>query len=280
MQAFYKSIPTHFTYKTYKKMGILKDLEKAADDIKSAVDKAAVAIMSDLKKVESDITTGFTNIKNFLITGFDEAEKDLINSKVSSILNDYAGEIKSLQTLATQGIASADIGVLTQDIKNIFLHNDSTAAAAVISNLITTTMQDMYSEFKAFDTLSLGLDGEIDLLFGVAAGASAGIEMKAFDNESKARVLVDFMASAGAEEGADVGLCLGVWKGNPSGMSGGYLAVTLDADEGAGAGVILYFTLSIDPQFSGIILDINAGEEVEFSIDCGFTIAVGMPSGT
>lgn len=262
-------------------MGILKDIEQAADDIAKAVEAAGAVIINDLDKVEQDITDGLAKIKGFLQTGFDDAEQKIISSLKADVLQKYGTEITALRTLASKGIASADINAMVSDIESIVKNADASSATAIFSNLVTTTMQEMYGEFTAtFDTLSIGCDGEIDLLIGVSAGGSAGIEMSNAGDVSRARMLVDFLASDGVEEGGDLGLCIGIWKGKPKGMTGGFLAVTLDATEGGGLGVVLYFSASVNPEFSGIVLNINAGEELEASIDCGFTAALEVPKGT
>lgn len=261
-------------------MGILKDIESAAADIEKAIKKADAVIINDLEKVEKDISDGMAKIKSYLAKGFDEAEQKIINSLKADALAKYAAEIQALQTLATQGISSADINAIMNDIKSVVTSADAGAASAILSNLVTTPMQQAYQNFTAFDTLTIGLDGEIDLLIGVSAGASGGIEITKAGDVDKARILVDFLGSAGADEGGDVGLCIGIWKGKPKDMTGGFISVTLDADEGVGLGIVLYFTVSTSPSFSGIILNINSGEEIEASIDCGFTVALGVPKGS
>ena len=260
-------------------MGILKDIEQAADDIAKAVEAAGAIIINDLDKVEKDITNGLAKINGYLQTGFDDAEQKIISSLKSDTIQKYAAEISSLQTIASKSFAGTDVNSIATDIEAVVKSADAPSATAILSNLVTSAMQEVYNEFTAFDTLSLGCDGEIDLVLGVAAGGSAGIELSNAGDVSKARMLVDFLASAGAEEGGDLGLCIGIWKEKPKGMTGGFIAVTLDADEGVGLGVVLYFTASASPQFSGIVLNINAGEEVEFSIDCGFTAALQVPKG-
>lgn len=262
-------------------MGILKDIESAAAEIEKAIKDAGAVIINDLEKVEKDINDGMEKIKSYLAKGFDEGEQKIINSLKSDTLKKYATEIQALQTLATQGIGSADITAIENDIKSVVTNADAGSASAILSNLVTTTMQDAYKDFTdTFDTLSIGLDGEIDLLIGVSAGGSAGIELSKPGDIDKARILVDFLASGGAEEGGDVGLCIGIWKGKPKDMTGGFISVTLDADEGAGVGVILYFTASLSPSFSGIIINLNSGEEIEASVDCGFTVALKVPKGS
>jgi hypothetical protein len=262
-------------------MGILKDIEQAADDIAKAVEAAGAVIINDLDKIEKDITDGLAKIKGFLQTGFDEAEQKIISTLKADILQKYGAEITALHTLATKGIANADIDAIVSDIESVVKNADAGSATAILSNLVTSAMQEMYSEFTAsFDTMSIGCDGEIDLLIGVSAGGSAGIEMSNAGDVGKARMLVDFLASDGVEEGGELGLCVGIWKGKPKGMTGGFLAVTLDATEGGGLGVVLYFSASLNPEFSGIVFNINAGEELEASIDCGFTAALEVPKGT
>ena len=261
-------------------MGILKDLENAADDIKNEVEKIGATIINDLEKVEQSIKDGIDKISNFLVKGFDEAEQKIIDDLKNDTLTKYADEITALTNLAKQGIAFADKNSIVDDVVAIVKSADSNAATAVLSNLVTTTMQAAYSEFSKFKTLSFGCNGEIDLLIGASAGATGGMSLDHLADVNKCRILVGFQATAGIEEGGDVGLCLGVWTGEPKDQTGGYIAVTLDADEGAGVGIVLYFSLSISPDFTGIVLNFNAGEEIEASVDCGFSLGLGVPKGT
>ena len=137
-------------------------------------------------------------------------------------------------------------------------------------------MQQAYADFSGFTTLTLYSDDEIDLGFGVAAAAGAGMQMPGTD-PSLSRMLIDFEATAGVEEGADLGLALGIWQVAPQAIQGGFIAVTFGADVVGGANLIIYFSMTEDPELSGIVLDLTAGEEAEASVDFGFTLAFQVP---
>jgi hypothetical protein len=261
-------------------MGILNDLEQIGKDIEGDVEKIGATIEKDLDKAAQAVGNGVDKIKSFLVDGFDQAEQAIINKLTGDTLAKYAAEIKALRTLATGGIAGADRQSIVDDIEAVVGKADATSASALFSNLVTKTMQDAWQYLKTFQTLTFGCDGEIDLGIGVSASAGAGIFLASAADVSKSRILVDFMATAGVEEAADVGLCLGIWSGKPKDVGGGFIAVTVGADAGVGANVILYFSLSADPKFSGIVLDIVAGEDLEASIDCGYTLALPAPAGT
>ena len=261
-------------------MGILKDLENVCNDIDKDVEKIAATLEKDLDKAKQAVSNGIDKLKSFLVKDFDDAELALLKGLQSAKLKKYASEISALQQLAKSGIASADKQSIVNDIESIIGKADSTAAGAVLSNLVTPTMQQAWPSFRSFRAITLGCDGEIDLIVGVSASASAGIYLPSPFDANKARVLIDFLASSGAEEGGDLGLTLGAWVDKPKGVGGGFIAMTVTGDLFAGAGVITVFTLALDPKFAGIVIDLEAGEEAELSIDCGYTLALPVPSGT
>jgi hypothetical protein len=259
-------------------MGILKDLEKVGKDIEHDVEQVAAEIDKELQKAVDAVETGLAKAKALIQQGFDDAEKALIKSVVDDALSKYANAIKSLRTLATEGITSANTQSIVNDIVSAFKNADGSAAAAVLSNLLTDTMKAAYSEFSQFTTLAIYSDDEIDLGFGVAAAAGGGIKMPG-TNPDDSRMVMDFEATEGVEEGADLGLAIGVFCDAPKDMQGGFIAATLGADAGAGANLIVYLSMEFPPKLAGIVLDITGGEEVEASIDCGFTLAFKVPAG-
>lgn len=257
-------------------MGVFKDLEKAGKDIEHDVEKIGATIAKDLKKAANAVETGLAKAAATLKKEIEAEEQALLLGRAKSALAAHAASIGTLRSLATAGIQSADPRSIAQDIANAFEHGDGSAAQAVLSNLQTGPFKDAMGEFEdAFKTLTLYATGEIDLLVGIAAVAGCGID---FDGKpGDARMLMDFDASAGVEEGGDLGLALGIWTEKPKDLQGGFFAVTLGADIGVGADVICYLSMSLDPKFIGVVLDLNAGEEAEESIDCGFTLAFKLP---
>jgi hypothetical protein len=259
-------------------MSILKDLEKIGKDIESDVEKIAATLEKDLQKATDAIENGMKKLADFLEKGFDAAEQKIINDLKKDVLDKYSQEITALQNLRTMGLTSVDTNSVIDDIKNMVSNNGAAIAAQdVLSNIKTPEITAQYGAFSAFKSMTLGCDAEIDLIFGVSAGGWAGMNIPIPEPEND-RILINFNANGGVEEGAEVGLCIGVWIDSPKHLGGGCIAVTLGADEGAGAGIILCFSLSADPEFTGVVLNINAGEEIEASIDCGYTLALKIPA--
>jgi hypothetical protein len=259
-------------------MSILKDLEKAAKDIDHDVEHIAAEIDKDLQKAIDAVKSGLEKVKALVAKGFEEAELAIIKKVVDEAKSKYAGDIAKLRALAKLGITSADPNSIINDLVAAFKHADGSAAGAVLSNLVTDPMKNAFAGLADFDTLTLSADSEVDLGFGIAAAFGAGIRMTRLD-VNDARMMMDFAESEGVEEGADIGLAIGIWEGAPKDQQGGYIACTLGADEGVGANVIIFLSMALPPTFSGIVLDLTAGEEVEASIDCGYTLTFKVPPG-
>jgi len=259
-------------------MSILKDLEKVGKDIEHDVEQIGAEIDKDLQKAIDAVGTGLAKAKALLEQGFDDVEQALIQKAIDDAKKTYGDTISKLRTLAGQGITSADPQSIVNDIIAAFKDASGDDANAVLSNLTTSKMRASFSDFTDFSTLTLYSDAEIDLGFGVAAAVGGGVRMTNLDL-SESRMLMDFDASGGAEEGADAGLALGLWKDKPQDLQGGFIAATLGADEGVGANVIFYLSMTFPPDFIGVVLDLTAGEEIGASIDCGFTLSFKVPEG-
>ena len=259
-------------------MKIFEDLENAAKTIDHDVERIAAEIDKDLQKAIDAVKSGIAKVEALVAQGFANAEQAIIRGVADEAKQKYADEIAKLRALSDLGITSADPQSIIDDLVAAFKHADGNAAGAVLSNLMTTPMKNAFAGLSKFDTLTLSADSEVDLGFGVAAAFGGGVRMTSLD-VSDARMMMDFGESAGAEEGADIGLALGMWVGQPKDQQGGYIVHTLGADDGVGANVIVFMSMAWPPVFSGIVLDLTAGEEVEFSIDCGYTLTFKVPPG-
>jgi hypothetical protein len=265
-------------YSEEDRMKIFQDLENASKAIDHDVKQIGAEIDKDLQKAIDAVKSGIVNVEALVAKGFADAEQAIIRGVAEAAKTKYADDIAKLRALSNLGITSADPQSIIDDLVAAFQHADGNAAGAVLSNLVTAPMKNAFAGLSTFDTLTLSADSEVDLGFGVAASLGGGIRMTSLD-VGHARMMMDFGESAGAEEGADIGLALGMWAGPPKDQQGGYIACTLGADDGVGANVIVFMSMTWPPAFSGIVLDLTAGEEVEFSIDCGYTLTFKVPPG-
>jgi hypothetical protein len=203
-------------------MSIFTKLDKVGKDIERDVEAFGDEIEKALKQATETVISGLEKVKTLVEKEFGVLEQELMQQAAKAVLTEYGDAISALRTLATQGIASANAQSIINDVVAAFKNGDGSAAKAVLGNLTTTTMQQAYADFSQFTTLTLYSDDEIDLGFGVAAAAGAGMQMPGTD-PSQSRMLMDFEATAGAEEGADLGLALGIWRDTPQGIQEKYL---------------------------------------------------------
>ena len=137
-------------------------------------------------------------------------------------------------------------------------------------------MQQAYADFGEFTTLTLYSDDEIDLGFGVAAAAGAGMQMPGTDpshrgccwtlRRRQARKKAPTSGSRSGSGGHAKAFRAGSWLSRWC-----RCGRRREPDD--------YFSMTESPELSGIVLDLTAGEEAEASVDFGFTLAFQVPPG-
>ncbi len=232
-------------------MSIFTKLDKVGKDIERDVEAFGDEIEKALKQATETVISGLEKVKTLIEKEFGVFEQELMQQAAKAVLTEFGDAISALRTLATQGIASANAQSIINDVVAAFKNGDGSAAKAVLGNLTTTTMQQGLRRLQPVH--------DADALFGRwdrsrlwrRGRGWRRMQMPGTD-PSQSRMLMDFEATAGAEEGADLGLALGIWRDTPQGIQGGFMAVTFGADVVGGANLIILF---LDDREPGAVRD-------------------------
>lgn len=113
------------------------------------------------------------------------------------------------------------------------------------------------------------LGGQADFFIGadLAVGCAVGLRP---ENLSEIGTYTTAGVTLGAEEGADVGVIVGISVQGPKEQAGPFVGIKVDGDVGLGFGVAVMFSLP-DLSFSSVAISVAIGEEIQLAGTCGYT---------
>ncbi|EAZ83180.1 hypothetical protein [Algoriphagus machipongonensis] len=249
---------------------VLKDLEKDWESFEEEVKK----ILAEAEKSEADL---FSKAKSYFDSNKDALKIEAIASTVKSDLTTLGNDLdkikSSLHTLIDEAESQSSDDY--KYLKDTYLKP--------IGKLI----KDVIDEF---DSVSVGITEEVSGIIGESQIVSLGYK---FSGDDDVRISSQTGISFGAEEGAEVGVFLGIWTHGPKALKGAMFSFDLEGDDGVGVGVKVYFDVlalleymldealgkkNSDWGFRGIILIGTAGEVAEASGEISANMTYRVPN--
>lgn len=185
----------------------------------------------------------------------------MLHSRAHSLVGTYEGLIRELVA------ASAAFSGLS----SVLISHDAGAAQRAIKAAIDASpgVKNEISKLAGSKLISLSfeVDGQADLVAG--AGGAVGYAVSAPDILDAA-LYATVGLTAGAEEGADAGVVVGMSMQGAKDQAGPFVAIVVQVDAALGGGIAVSFNLP-SMSFSGVSVAVEAGEEVQVAASGGYT---------
>ena len=203
----------------------------------------------------------------------------LLGQVPAALLNTTSNEaqekVKTYEGLLAELVAEAHLFTgLADVIASCAERGDSTAAREAIkaaleeASGVTREMGKLSSADLV--TLTFEVGGQVDL--GVGADASAGFAA-AVPDVLDIKAYASAGITAGAEEGVDLGLTIGMSPQKYDDQGGPFVAVSVSVEAALGGGLAVSFNLP-DMSFGGVSVAIEAGEELQVAVGAGYSWAL------